>query len=228
MKEIFKGRVVFVHSELSKWLYNCISNKTTIIPKEELLKQYVLTSAILQFVDFLNYLYKTHESDKYKMNIQNFLSEQLRLDQLDIVDQLSYIEDKKQDVDNLVSQLDILYWNKIVEYIDEIGKKYHVHIYRSDNAPFYFYCELNFNGMPINIVLGNDRDGAGDYCQIETKQQRRRIPEAIRNDFDISEELNDAGNRNDCIWRYDSYKESLLRFDRILGRLLDLIKEEQV
>ena len=107
-------------------------------------------------------------------------------------------------------------------------KKYHVHIYRSDNAQFYFYCELNFNGMPINVVLGNDRDGAGDYCQIETKQQRRRIPEAIRNDFDISEELNDAGNRNDCIWRYDSYKESLLRFDRVLGRLLDLIKEEQV
>lgn len=41
-------------------------------------------------------------------------------------------------------------------------------------------------------------------------------------DLEISEELNDSQNRSICIWRYDAYKETLLRFDRVLGRLIAL------
>ena len=45
----------------------------------------------------------------------------------------------------------------------------------------------------------------------------------ITEDFDISEELNDIKNRSNCIWKYGtSYRESLMRFDRVLGRLLDI------
>lgn len=224
LRDIFEGRVVFVHSELSKWLYHCIVKETTIISKEELIKQYVLTSAVLQFVDFLNYLYKTRESDKYKMSILKFISEQLQLEQLDIVSQLSVVEDKKKNAENLVSQLNELYWEKIYEYIVNIRKKYHDHIprFKCKNDK-YLTCELNFNGILIKIAVDYDEDEKKDYCEISTEQEGG-IPVAIKNDFDVSEELNDVGNRNDCIWRYDSYKESLLRFDRILGRLLELKK----
>ncbi|MDE6612399.1 MAG: hypothetical protein K2K22_07545, partial [Muribaculaceae bacterium] len=54
------------------------------------------------------------------------------------------------------------------------------------------------------------------------QQHGPSIPLDIRTDLDISEELNDKDNRDDAIWRYDSYVESLKRFDRVLGRLFNL------
>lgn len=224
LRTLFKRRSVVIHKKLSSWLYDCVVNNTISIPEYELRKQYVLTSAVLQFVDFLNYLYQIRETDKYKMDIQRFLSDNLQLNQHNIADQLSLVEEKKNDANDLVSQLNTLYWNKIKEYIAEIGKKYHIHIIPVDNNGYYFYGEVMFGGILVKVVLGNDSDGMGDYCQIETKQ-RRKIPAEIKNDFDISAELSDPDNRNDCIWRYDSYKECLLRFDRVLGRLLDLNKD---
>lgn len=181
----------------------------------------MLTSAALQFVDFLNFLYGTRENDKYKIDIQNFLSKQLNLDGLDILDQLSLVEDKEQDAKELESHLNTLYWNKIKEYIDIIGNKYHIHLIFEENDECYCSCKIDFEGTAVNVMLGNDQDGEGDYCQIETKQ-RKKIPEIIRKDFDISEELNDKDIRADCIWKYDSYTESLKRFDKVLGRLFDL------
>ena len=90
-----------------------------------------------------------------------------------------------------------------------------------DNNDWYFHYDLKFDETIVSVVFAYDNDKKSDYCQIETKQ-RRKIPEIIRNDFDIIEELNDKENRNDCIWKYDSYKESLMRFDRVLGKLLEL------
>lgn len=58
---------------------------------------------------------------------------------------------------------------------------------------------------------------------VRSRQNKgKKIPEIIRKDFDISEELNDKDIRADCIWKYDSYTESLKRFDKVLGRLFDL------
>ena len=219
LKPLFENRTLFIHKELSEWLYNCVANNAANIPTDELSKQYVLMSAALQFVDFLNYLYNTRENNKYKMDIQNFLSEQLKLNEYDISEQISLVERKKDNVKELMTQLDQLYWDKINEYITEIGNRHHVHIIRDDRNEYYFYCELNIENKPITFRL--DNDGNGDYCQIETKS-KRKIPETIMCDFDIIEELNDKENRNDCIWKYDSYKESLLRFDRVLSRLLDI------
>ena len=101
------------------------------------------------------------------------------------------------------------------------GNKYHIHLIFEENDEYHFSCKIDFEGTAVNVMLGNDQDGEGDYCQIETKQ-RKKIPEIIRKDFDISEELNDKDIRADCIWKYDSYTESLKRFDKVLGRLFDL------
>ena len=194
------------------------------MPEEELHKQYVLKSAVLQFVDFLNFLYKTRENNKYKMDINKFLIEQLKLNSLDITEQLSLVEDKQKDVNELAEQLDSLYWTKIKEYITYIGNKYKVHLVYDDNDGRYFHYEINYNGKKIKIVLGSED---GDYCEINS---HTKLPESIKNDFEIAEELNAENNTNCAIWRYgdsygNSYKESLLRFDRVLGRLLDIIND---
>jgi len=221
LKETFRKRTLFIHKELSEWLYNCIENNTVCMPEEELRKQYVLKSAVLQFVDFLNYLYKTRENNKYKMDINKFLSEQLKLNNLDIKEQLSMVEDTQKDVNELVEQLDSLYWSKIKEYITYIGNKHKVHLVYDDNDGRYFHCELEYESTRFWVVLGYDKK---DFCQIESKT-RSNLPNYIKNDLEIAEELNDKENTNRIIWKYDSYKESLLRFERVLERLIDIIND---
>lgn len=223
LRKNFERHTLFIRKELSDWLYDIIIDNKLGIPNEEFRKQYVLISAALQFVDFLNYLYKTRENDKFKMDIQKFLSEQLKLKDFDIIKQLSLVEHKKSDVEELVSQLDSLYWSKIDEFISEIGKKYKVHVVREENADYYFHCEITMDDKSFILSLGYVD---GYYCQIEAKS-RKRLPDLIINDFEISEELNEGENRNRCIWRYDTYKESLLRFDRVLGRILDIRDDMQ-
>ena len=225
LKETFHNRTLFIHKEFSEWLYSCVVNNTLDLPQEELCKQYVLTSAVLQFIDYLNSLYQTRENNKYKMDIQNFLSEQMKLGEVAINEQLSLLEDKKKDVEDLGKRLDELYNTKLKEYINKMCERYHIHVKYDDNNYRYFHYDFNFDGIIVKVVLDYDKDEKSDYCQIETRQ-RRKIPLIIRNDFDIFEELNDVDNRNDCIWRYDSYKESLLRFDRVIGKLFDLQTNE--
>lgn len=222
LKQLYEERTLFIHKELSDWLFDCFANNVVGLPDEEVNKQYVLKSASLQFVDFLNYLYQTRENDKYKMGIQKFLIEQLKLNDRDMLDQLSLVEDKMNDTNELLQKLDSLYKSKLKSYITEIGNKYQIHIMREEYNDGYDYCsyEISIDGKTIMVSLGYETEY---FCQIESKG-RGRIPEIVKNDFDIAEELNDKDNRNDCIWKYDSYKESLLRFDRVLGRLLDIQK----
>ena len=219
MRETFEKRTLFIHKDLSNWLYDSIINNKIGVPEKEIRKQYVLISAALQFVDFLNYLYKTRENDKFKMDIQNFLSKQLNLNDNNIIDQLSIVDNKKNDVEELTSQLDSLFSNKIGEFISEEGNKYKVHIVRDDVK--LFHCNLNLDGK--NIILSLDWENEY-FCQIETNN-RRRLPQAILDDFEISEELNDPNNSSDCIWKFDSHIQSLLRFDRVLSRLFVLQNE---
>ena len=218
LKELFECRTLFIHKEFSTWLYECIDNNTVGLPEDELRKQYVLKSATLQFVDFLNAIYQTRENDKYKMDIKEFFSEQLKLEGHDIAEQLSLVESKKEDVDELVSQLDSFYWSKIEEYISDIEHRHNVQLVHDDNNKFYFHYDFRLERKNIKLSLGYE-DGS-NFCQIEANG-RLRIPEIIKNDSEISEELNDKNNNNNCIRRWDSYKESLLRFDRILGRLIE-------
>lgn len=222
LKELFHNRALFIHKEFSEWLYDCVMNNALGLPDEELRKQYVLTSAVLQFVDFLNSLYQTRENNKYKMDIQKFLSEQLNLETFSIDEQLSSIESKQSDLKELITQLGYLWEAKIKELVREICSKYREYIIIDGNNGYrcYFHSELDFNGVGVDVILAQTEDSV-DFCQIETKR-RRKLPEIIRNDYDISEELNDKNNSRDCIWRYDSYKESLLRFDKVFSKLLEL------
>ena len=215
----FEGQTLFIHKDLSDWLFDSIINNSLGISNEEIRKQYVLVSAVLQFVDYLNSLYETRENDKFKMDIQKFLSEQLKLnDNIDIVKQISLIENKQNEVLELNTQLETLYQRKVKEFISDRGKKYNVHIVLEENQDYYFHCEFIIDTKTIIVSVNYEKNF---YCQIETKSQRR-LPDCIINDFEITEELNDKDNRSNCIWRYDEYLESLLRFDRILSRLLEI------
>lgn len=129
------------------------------------------------------------------------------------------VEDTQKDVNELVEQLYSLYLLKVKEYVTYIGNKHKVHLVYDDNDGRYFHCEIKYNGKKIKLVLGYE---SGDYCEINSQN---KLPELIKNDFEIAEELNDKNNDNYAIWKYDSHKESLLRFERVLERLLDIINE---
>ena len=85
---------------------------------------------------------------------------------------------------------------------------------------------MQLGGRSLIVSIDKETNADGDFCQIETTD-KDKLPKIVANDFEISEELNDKDNRSDCIWKYDSYKESMLRFDRVLGRLLDIQNRKQ-
>ena len=156
------------------------------------------------------------------MDIQNFLNEQLNLDNHSTIEQLSLVENKIDGTQKLLEELDQLFKKRARTFISEIGSKYQVHIKCDEKNPYDFYhCELAICKKEFDVILAHDKDGF--FCSMETIG-RAKIPDFIKNNFDISEELNDPNNKTECIWRYDTYKESLLRFDRVLGLLLDIQK----
>jgi hypothetical protein len=221
LEELYNKRTLFIHKELAQWLYDCAMNNAVDIPKEEFDKQYVLKSAVLQFVDYLNSIYQTRENDKYKMDNQKFLNEQLKLNDLDIVEQMAVLEEKERQVEKLAEELDNLIHTKALNYIDEISRKYRIHLTRKCDFGDYFFYDMKVDGIALKISL-DKQQGGKIYCQIDTKESGGTIPEIVKDDFEIAEELNDKGNSNNCIWKYGTYRESLLRFDRVLGRLFEI------
>ena len=221
LKERFRERTLFIHKELAEWLYDCVVNNAAHIPDKEFRRQYVLTSAILQFVDFLNELYQTRENNKYNMEIQNFLSDKLGLKGHSALEQVIIVSSKKNDVDKLNEQLDSLLWKKIEEYRSEIVTKYGASYF--DDKYISSYIEIK--GISLELTLYNDNDGTGDYCQLMTTSGTP-LPDFIKeNPYIYRDELDKDKGFEDRIWKKDNYKESLLRFDRVMGRLLDLKRE---
>lgn len=218
---LYENRTLFVHKELSEWLYDCVANNGVGLQETERTKQYVLQSAALQFVDFLNSLYKTRENDKYKMDMQKFLSEQLKLKDLDIPEQLSVLADKMNDVQKLYDEIEFMYRAKMEEYPIELGRKHKIHINYKEEDKNYFYCELTIGDKLLKLSVDFDDDGT--FCQLEMVK-RGRLPEVVKNDYEISEEL-DTWEDNSNIWKYDTYEESVLRFGRVLDRLFEIQKD---
>lgn len=219
LKDVFEKRTLFIHKELSDWLYCCMTNNTVCLPEEEVNKQYVLKSAALQFVDFLNFLYNNRENDLYKMDIQKFLSEQLMLNNYNLEEQLTKVEDKINDAGELAQKLRDLHLCKVKSYIDKIREKYHVHIISREKDLRYDY-ETTLGGIPLTLSVVFVCDKEKNYCQLETNSDN--ILEFIMKYNNIVDELNDGNNRKNLIWRYDTRNESLYRFERILGKLLEI------
>lgn len=218
LMRLFESHTLFVHKELSDWLYDSVVNNNVKLPESERTKQYVLQSAAMQFIDFLNYIYKTRENDKYKMDMQKFLSEQLKLNDFKTLEQLSLIADKKKEVQKLSEEIDVLYWAKMQEYIVELSKKYQI---LKEGSEGYFYSKLTIENKQLKLRIGDDDNNCGPFCQLEM-MKRGRIPEFVKNDYEISKELDESDDY--CIWKYDTYDESVLRFGRVLERLLEIQK----
>lgn len=216
LMECFRERTLFIHKELSEWLYDCAENNATRIPEEELRRQYVLTSAILQFVDFLNELYQTRENNKFNMDIQNFLSDKLGLKGHTALDQLSIVIDKIDAVNELQSQLVSL--RKVI-FKNYIQHKYNVKVkIYPNNDEVEGYVEYGDKKLRLLVAYYSH----SFYCQLE---EMTGLPKNILESKYISNELDDPKGDECRIWKYDDYKESLQRFDKILGKLLEMKRE---
>lgn len=153
----------------------------------------------------------------------------MKLNNLEITEQLLIIEERKNGVEELAEKLEELYRSKIQEYIDHIGTKVKLVFDKNDDSYFsYFHCELNYeNTLLVLRIQFDDDEKKKNYCQLETKPKNKKIPEEIVKDSAIYKELNDKNNKKNEIWSYDdSYEESLKRFDRVLGRLLEIINQK--
>jgi hypothetical protein len=226
LKERFKDRTLLIHKELSEWLYDSVEKNEINIPKEEFDKQYILRSAVLQFVDFLNSIYQTRINNKYKMEIQKNLKEELGLNGKSRLDQLSVVETKKQEVEELEQQLEELeqQLNDLQraitkEYLDVISQETtQDHIKEGDGKEKNFYYNITFGKKVLEVAFFPYIyiDGKRHACHIACE---KTLPKFVQND--LSKELSREFSIG--IEEYDtSYVEALERFDRISKRLLEI------
>lgn len=214
-KKEYKPRTVVIREELANWLFDCSYYNSLKLPKLEYRKQYVLNSAIMQFVDYLKGIYKTRENHKYMNEIQTFLKQQLGIKCQSIEEQLDIIADKQKEIEELSTQLDNL--NGVIQkkFITQMCKKHGITLKYDDE--WYFHYNITIEKRKLSLLVNEDRTNY--YCQLEGVNDKN-IPEIVLNNLEIADELNDPYNTSNKIWKYDSYTESIKRFERVLGILL--------
>lgn len=112
LKHKFTKQTVVLDVEFVKWLENkCLS----LLPMDE----YLLRSAIIQFVDFLKGIFNNRLNHKLMMEIEKFLREQLVDFNEPLMEQWKTIEEKKKEVNKLIEGLEKLQTSIGKEQIDE-------------------------------------------------------------------------------------------------------------
>lgn len=112
LREKFKSRTLVLDISMLDWLENdCM----TLIPEDEI----VFRTAIIQFIDFLKGRYNKRLNNKLIMEIEKYLREQLLSDKKTALEQWDSLNEKKQEVNNLLAGLDSLQKSVGKDMIDE-------------------------------------------------------------------------------------------------------------
>lgn len=115
LREKFKSRTIILDSNLAEWLEKyCIP----IIPS----KEFVLHSAIIQFMDFLNGIYNNRLNNKLIMELEQFLRKQLFSEQTSALEQWNIVENKKKEIDEVKKGINELQKEVGKELINEWKK----------------------------------------------------------------------------------------------------------
>ncbi len=104
-----------VHKELSLWLKDIVADDT--IPHSE----FPLRSMILQFADFLDYLYKNRDNNLLKKDMEKYLREQLLSNEVSPIENVNIIKEKIKEVEQLANYLKNLRETLIKETINAWG-----------------------------------------------------------------------------------------------------------
>lgn len=188
LKDRFKNRTVILDTDFINWLENkCLS----LLP----IGEHLLRSAIIQFVDFLKGIFNNRFNNKLIMEIEKFLREQLIDSNEPLLNQWDIIEEKKKEVENLISGLKKLQTSIGKEQIDEWKEllmpkwgQWLKYEYRKSFG-------INIQGVWCGCWCDEGEGGKpywGFQCDPPTKEQEEMVKNII-NRIDITEYKTNKG-----------------------------------
>ena len=186
-------------------------------------KDYMLLTAIMQYVDYLKGYFDIRNNDNdIKMEKQEIINNILGISDLSNADKVNFLSNK---IDELQDTLNLLS-NYRTFISEEINKEVVEDLKKNLTEDFheFSYCEIEYGGIRFNLsdkcyklYIGNDGRW---YCQLELDSE---------DELEIKSEALDVSGIRDILWLPQSYKGRLIwkymKSSDSLADAYDCIKE---
>lgn len=211
-KEAFKDRYVNLsfRDGILPWLKEWVL--PNVKPQDQL-----LLSAITQYVDYLEGIFSLRTiNNKINMALQELISEKIFNGNKTIEEKLKILESKKEDVNELVNQINLMIDGFVPEWLKGISENNQAELLIKEHRIKKYIGN-------ITIVLGitDHKPWWGVLGTDISETQKNDIIKKIENNIDFG---SFNYNQGYYIWSYTSYKNGENRFKR----LIDLLSEQKM
>lgn len=205
-KDAFSGRYVNLsfRDDIIDWL------KEQVIPNIRD-KDFYLKSAVLQYIDYLEGIYKKRTIDKeMNMEIRKVIEERLKLDKcLDNSEKVRLLQSKIDDMDEILQQMETMqneYRNKIfASWREEVASRYPQYRHTSPEDDTHVGVIMEIGGVEVWAYIF---ENSQLYCQVELTKDLPNRKRNIKKSW-VYLGLEDLlpQEQVDAIWKYFDYND---------------------
>lgn len=205
-KNAFSGRYVNLsfRDDIIEWL------KEQVIPNIRD-KDFYLKSAVLQYIDCLEGIYKKRTIDKeMNMEIRKVIEERLKLDKcLDNSEKVRLLQSKIDDMDEILQQMETMqneYRNKIfASWREEVASRYPQYRHTSPEDDTHVGVIMEIGGVEVWAYIF---ENSQLYCQVELTKDLPNRKRNIKKSW-VYLGLEDLlpQEQADAIWKYFDYND---------------------
>ena len=204
-KEAFKDRYVNLsfRDGILPWLKEWVL--PNVKPQDQL-----LLSAITQYVDYLEGIFSLRTiNNKINMALQEFISEKIFNGNKTIEEKLKILESKKEDVNELMNQMNLMIDGFAPEWLKGISENNQAELIIKEHRIKKYIGN-------ITIVLGitDHKPWWGVLGTDISETQKNDVIKKIENNIDFGSF--NYNNQGYYIWSYTSYKNGESRFKRLI------------
>ena len=219
-KDVFASRYVNLsfRDDIVNWL-----KKQVILNIRD--KDFYLNSAVLQYIDYLEGIYKKRTIDK-EMNreIRKVIEERLKLDKcLDNREKVRILQSKIDDMDEILQQMETMqneYRNKIfASWREEVANRYPQYRHTTPEDDTHVGVIMEIGGIEVWAYIF---ENSQLYCQVEMSRDLPNKKRNIKKSW-VYLGLEDLlpQEQTDAIWKYFDYND----FEGVFNCFLQVVEK---
>ena len=219
-KDVFASRYVNLsfRDDIVNWL-----KKQVILNIRD--KHFYLNSAVLQYIDYLEGIYKKRTIDKeMNMEIRKVIEERLKLDKcLDNREKVRILQSKIDDMDEILQQMETMqneYRNKIfASWREEVANRYPQYRHTTPEDDTHVGVIMEIGGIEVWAYIF---ENSQLYCQVEMSRDLPNKKRNIKKSW-VYLGLEDLlpQEQTDAIWKYFDYND----FEGVFNCFLQVVEK---
>ena len=219
-KDVFASRYVnlSLRDDIVNWL-----KKQVILNIRD--KDFYLNSAVLQYIDYLEGIYKKRTIDKeMNMEIRKVIEERLKLDKcLDNREKVRILQSKIDDMDEILQQMETMqneYRNKIfASWREEVANRYPQYRHTTPEDDTHVGVIMEIGGIEVWAYIF---ENSQLYCQVEMSRDLPNKKRNIKKSW-VYLGLEDLlpQEQTDAIWKYFDYND----FEGVFNCFLQVVEK---